>query len=478
MNIYRRIVWWYLATPVLLFCLFWYNCIIGFPLFYGLLFAVDYASQYSDIPNNPNAIYRFPVFLKFLTVILTGLVAWGALTAGYWDWQIHRTQFYDLTRCYWPIGYNFKGSTYLFSYYLMFFIPPAAISRIIGLQWLQETVALWTFIGYGLVFWGYFSRSKNILEWLFLFFLLMTFCGWDAIGCLWRDGKWPTYAVHFINWNRTETNTNIIPFYWAPQHVIPAWLSGILLFRPELKTEDKARFSILLLALVAYWSPLVAIGLAVFILADLCPINALQSILQNKRVYVLSVCLVIPYYLYLSRDLSSVNHGWAIGEWSWFIRYYLQFIIFSFGVIITIVLLLSGLQLDRRYMLVSSAIVLVAPLYHFGTYNDFTMRGPMVGYYFLLASAGNGALNLLRRFRNSGRYKTRLIAASMALMISSVAPLYDTIPVVKSIMVRNVMPPYDTGVMDLLEKDDLRFERLVPITHTKKTLLRPIEVCQ
>jgi len=483
MFLYRRILWWYLATPVLLFLLSWYDSALGIPLFLCLLFAVDYASQYSDIKDDHRSQYRFSLFLKILTITLAVLVAWGSLATNYWDWNKHRPLFYDLARCHWPISYDMDGTSYLLSYYLMYYLPPTMMTKAFGLKWLPEIAQVWTLMGYGLVLWGYFGRSRTMIEWLFLFLLLMTFSGWDILGAHWKYGKWPPYAVDFMNWNSTETSGSIYLFYYIPQHVIPAWLGGILLFRPELKAQDRVRFGSLLLALVAYWSPMVAIGLSAFILADLLSMDTVKTLIENKRMHFLSLCLVMPYYLYLSRSLSGIENSWTpISMGIWFKPYYLYFLFFSLTVIFAITLLLAGRQLNGRYLLVSLFILLLAPLYHFGAYNDLTMRGPMAEYYFLLASAGDGALNLLRRLRHAEiplkPAMARLIVAVLCLMVSSVGPVYMTIPVIGAILHLDFFAPMSEGVQKIWGEDRLRNQLIVPITPVKTVLLRDTEMCE
>lgn len=475
MWLYRRIIWWYLAAPVLLFLLQWYNHIIGFPLFCALLFGVDYVSQYSD--SKDGARYKTNYFLLIPTIILTILVTWGALSANLYDWQKHRSLFYDLTQCLWPIGYVWNDLEYVMAYYVMYYLPSALVAKALGLQWLPQTVALWTVIGYGLVFWGYFSRSKNVTEWLVLFFILFSFGGWDILGWYFKHGQWPQFPEHLVAWNGLETNSNAYIFYWVPQHAIPAWLAGILLFRPEFTAQDRVRFGTLLLALVTYWSPLVGIGLFFFIAADVLSLNPFKAFMKNKIMFLMSFALVVPYYFYLHRKLASVYNTWTFYNWELFVPYYLNFLFFTVLIVFLVVGLLCGFRENRKYLLVCLCVLLISPLYCFGNVNDLAMRAPMTQYFFLLLIAGDGALKRLRKGFNGRHGVARTAVAAGILLISMASPINESVYPLRAIMDLRFFDQVPHGLMRLYANDDARYQYMSNITPLKSALMEDVELC-
>jgi hypothetical protein len=489
MWLYRRIVWWYLAAPVFLFLLRWYNHAIGFPLFCALLFLVDHVSRYSDLKNGDGTPYRYKVNVRLMipTALLTILVAWGGLGANYYDWQKHRALFYDLTMCDWPVGYVWWDLEYLMSYYLMYYLPPAAVASLLGLQWLHHVVEVWTVFGYGLVFFGFFSRSRTLAEWLLLCFVLFAFAGWDVVGWRWRHWEWPAFPEHLVQWNGLETGSNLSIFFWVPQHAIAAWLSGMLLFQPQLSSAQRARFGALLLALVAHWSPLVAVGLCFFVALDAVyalkehRFNPFPVIRSNAPMLLMSLALVAPFYLYLTRDMSNVYHTWTFYNWDEFVPYYLGFFFATVFILFLSVYLLAGVRNDERYLNLCAVILLLSPLYCFGTVNDLAMRGPMVAYFFLLWTASGGALELWRGFAADGvgcdRRLARASVALAVLLVSMVTTVNEAYWPALAIKEGRWFSPVKGGILGLYREDDARYQYLSRITREKTALMEPITLC-
>lgn len=481
MNLYRRLIWWYLSLPVFIFLLSWNSHIIGMPLFCGLLFAVEHVAQFSDIKKNSQINNQFNVGLIVLTVILAVLVTWLTIVGNFSDWWKHRAIFFDLSRCEWPVNYEFNAIRHQLSFYLMYYIPPAIIAKVIGLQWLSLAVIIWTMIGYGLIFFGYFYRSRTIIEWFILLFLLVSFGGWDVLGWLWITGHWPPFGQHLATWNVFQSSSNISVFYWVPQHVIPAWLSGVLLFHPSLQSHEKVRFGSLLVVLVAYWSPLVAIGLVFFIILDIFSLVGIRAMLNSSIIYFFSICLIIPYYLYLSRDASLLNSGWSWRSGIDFQSYYLEFIFFTIAVLFVIVMVLVGRRVNYQYLMLTLALLLLAPFYRLGVFFDLTMRGPLVAYVYLSMAAGDGALNLLRSCGTADRKGKqgmgRLTLAILLLIPSGVTGLYDSIPGINALRYHSTFPEYTDGVRTSIESSGYQYQYVVPATPIKNKILLDSDVC-
>ncbi len=470
MALYHRLIWWYLAAPVILFLLGWYTPLIAVPVSCATMWAVWQVSRYPDASGAP----AFPKRLTLLTLGFMVLLTWISMLRTNGDWLEHRAIFYDLARCHWPVGYQFDAKDVMLDYHLVYFSPSAWVASLIGMAWLPQAVFAWTSAGFGLIFWGYFRRSQTIAEWCVLCFFLIAFGGWDIFGYYLKHNAWPPEDTHVTWWSPLETSSNIILFYWVPQHVIPAWLAGLLLFRPQLKTQDRVRFGAFLLALVACWSPLVAIGLAVFVVIDFLSVNPFKAVLRHFFVYLVSVCLVGTYFVYIARDPASVVHGWSMLIGDKFLRYYVYFAVLQLAVIFAIVLLFVDKKKHQRNLLVCYVVLLLAPQYDLGVAYDLTMRGPMVEYFFLLLVTGDGALRWLRE-RNFGWL--HVIAAGTLLLPASVAPLYDTWTALKHTKDGVLTPPFNEGIERIFADSGLKYQYIATVTPAKKMFLRNVTVC-
>ncbi len=472
--LYNRLVWWYLAAPVMIFLLRWVAPWIGFPLFCGLVFAVDYASMQSESPDDPAK--KFPWHLLWLTLGVAFVVCHGAYAVNYFDWWKHRGVYLDLARCEWPIQYDFNGYVFLFSYYFMYYLLAGTIAPFFDPQIWQHVAEATGLLGYGLVIWGYFSRSRTLPEWVALLALFIAYGAWDAVGVLVRDGQMLPWITHFVNWNGTEATSNVAMFYWVPQHVVPAWLGARMMFNRGLTLEQRLRFSPLLAALVGYWSPLVACGLVPFMIADWVSGNTFRALWRNKKICLFSVALMVPFAVYIARDSSAMMYGWAWNNRDYFVQYYGYFLLFNMVPMVGLMVLMGGWGISQRFLLVAIGLALVSPLYHFGIYNDLTMRLPMVSYYFMLVATGDGAIALLRD-KAALQRKCRLWLAAGALCISSIGPLYDAIPANRAVMVGALSMPLDVALQRVIRPGDLRSQYVSEITPAKEAVLRPLKTC-
>jgi hypothetical protein len=468
------LLWWYMAFPILLFAAGWFVPVVGGPLVLGVAWTMSVLPQVKPAQNIPRQCLA-------LTLAFAVAITWLTIANRFPDWEKHRALFLDLFRCAWPVYYDKDNAKQLLAFYLPYYLPPTLASGFSDSTYsLGVAVGLWTLLGYAIVFCAYFRRAMNAREWLGLCVLLLLFGVWQFIDPIgdWRD---QTPEAFFLSRYIVQASAGLIAFLWVPQHTLAAWLCGLLLV--SMHDWQKLRYGGLLAAFAAYWSPLVALGLAPFLAFDYA--SALRRgkwRLIIHRHNLIALALVVPYELYLTRDPYMVPHGW---NWDHMADFWLSYAWFFFRATLAmsaLTLVLNPAQLRQPYFYIAVAIMLLAPLYRLGLWHDSTMRLPMVSYFYLLWAAGEGLLRDLRRVDPAPREKrarmARLAVAALLLVPRVNVVRTDLESGFHDALRRSPFERYVRGLqVDMFRYPLIISQYVVPMDMGKEVVMRPAGIC-
>jgi hypothetical protein len=428
----RSVTTIYLLIPALLFGLYWLR--FPFSLISTLLVAVIILSAALDLKQ---AIVDFQqgtkldslnqrkdrfftiiclaVLLITLWLLFSGVGGFGHQNA---DYKASNALFKDLITQGWPPTLFAGDSQKPIVYYVAYYLPAAAVGKLLG--WVPANLVLfiWTLIGSMLAFSWFWRHSRISIKGKTsrIIGLVIVFClagGLDYFGYYILKEKVFDLANHIDVWaGYFQYSSNTTLMFWVPQQAIAGWLL-ISMIIDNIKTIQDVRYLWAVASACIIWSPFSVLGsfpyLFLALLTYLNPENrkfllnrpALLSIFASlwigitHSLYILSNQFKFPAGLMLSmveNDLRYIQHLIAF----WFVEY---------GLVAFIVLLFLALgtriprsqlvnksdslrekwfgALEQEYnlkpihfylFLLSVVILTILPLFTMGNNNDLVMR--------------------------------------------------------------------------------------------------------
>ncbi len=231
----NKIVYLYLALPVIVFMLTWIRPSIGIPAALLVGFAAYLATKKADICS---------MKLSRCTIIITIAIAFAwcffAGQGGFWyqsDDHIYRNAiFRDLVNYSWPVVYG--EHDVLMNYYIGYWLVPALFGKF-ALFIFHNAVVAWLIAKIALLLWSTISITLcflllvNILQVKYkrqfyiaiLFFIL--FSGLDIVGIYLTNG---TAGLHLEWWaKRYQYSSFTTCLFWVFNQAVPAWIATLLL---------------------------------------------------------------------------------------------------------------------------------------------------------------------------------------------------------------------------------------------------------
>lgn len=401
----------YLFVPHLIFILGWVQLGIAIPATATLLF-LGYKVVKST--QNDNAISETITLSKSQALYLFAfsllLVAFAGIGELVWqrdDFFKHNLIFSDLLRSNWPVIYPETQEPAMLTYYLGWYMVPAALGKLGGVWVTAFTSFLWTASGIVLLF----LWLKAVLK-TNSFILWGVFLGISGFEFLWVAGHYVYYLFTYypqygllallkgtFTYTRSELitpyfNQNIpsffVGFLSAPQHVVPGFLASAAMVY-IIVNKLSFKYSAAITSLMLFWSPLVTIGLIPFAVYHLY-IDRRQLFQNNRWVYYLFSAIILFFsisYLLAHRPLPA-HHSvfvWQIGGKSWIV-YTIAFIALKFG-LIYLYLFFKNKKLDfiglyKPIALVSLCVLVALSFYKLGAYNDLIARASIPAYFIML----------------------------------------------------------------------------------------------
>lgn len=232
----------YLLLPFLLFAAGWMKNIIWIPVVLLLLYCYVKACQDTPAMWWPE-LTRENLF-KFL--VICAVIAFWVYCSGIGrfvyqnDDHPYRNGIFELlVYADWPIknsvaaGGTFPAGATITSliYYIGFWLPSAAVGKVLGIEAGYYFQAVWAFAGILMVYYFICAHKKKLILWPLL--VLILFGGLDVIGCYLRYPDFQTFYLfgheHMEWWSEPYQYSNVtVQLFWVFNQAIPAWLATIL----------------------------------------------------------------------------------------------------------------------------------------------------------------------------------------------------------------------------------------------------------
>lgn len=423
----------WLGLPLLQFSLFWLQWIPAL-LFTGLWGAALWhtARHGPELNTAHNTTNDSPPWMA-----LALLLAWVYLSGagGYGlqkdDYILHTSRLVDLVTHAWPVHFIGEGRWYtdphfgpdytLMVQYSAYYLPAAFIGKWLGQAAAFEAIHLWTLLGTWLA-WRWLMQLSGLYKPALVALILIFFAGWDAV-VEWQNivatvqavshlpmwhwpFDWAAFAPHapllepnFLDfWPTSQLKTTYFfghypstsaQLFWAPHQTLAGWLTVSVLACAW--REQRAAVFCFCYALLALWSPMNLIALALF---PLCFVlrhgwHSVQASLSwQNAVAGSSILLVLGLYYTSASALSNPGVGWLWQNPDLQWRGVGAFHLMTWGVY-TVAIIASSLHrlpaASRQLLWVLCASLLLLPLYRYGEYSDLVTRGSASLMFLLLA---------------------------------------------------------------------------------------------
>lgn len=325
------------------------------------------------------------VFTAALAAVLVVISGAGGYCAQAGDWTKHMAMLHDLTNQPWPVRYPATSAYPHLSflvYYIAYYLPAAAVGKLLGPQAAVFALMGWTFGGLLLVA-GWLRRLLGRYRWpIFVAWFLLG--GMHVVGAfinpechaagMWRMSWWAKFAQY---------SSNLVLVYWVPQHALGGWL-GTFLVMDTLERGERLPKAVLALALTGLWSPFVMIGLAPFVLCGAVWHGWRRLCGFSSLVPAMLLSLVAAIYLSSvgtkAKDMG-LEFAWDYYDPWVFWKFHIEFIVLEVGAFV--LLALQHFQRrdgsvvkdwNSRWLVCSLCVLSVLSFFHMGSRNDFVTR--------------------------------------------------------------------------------------------------------
>ncbi len=366
----------YLALPFFGFFLGWYKSpwgeILAFIAAAGLLFALlktDYS--HADELWSQRQVYFVIIFTAVVWTLFGGA---GHFFYANFDWYFRDAVLRDLTLAQGPPGYGFmEQDPVVLRAPIAYFMPAAILGKIIGLEYADAFLWLWTACG-TVIFLALLPLPTRLsLRQILGLIIVVFFSGLDVIGMLLTNRELVEPGQHLEWWGWLfQYSSNTTQLFWVPNHALPAWIA-IAMFYRHWRDPSFAYYVPLTCAVLPLWSPFAAIGMAPFYL--LWFITQFRQVKWHPLTWLPAILILVATLPYLALSIhalpASLNMNSSGVGFSFYISLYLAFVIFEF----ILIWLLVYENADRALWFLTGVILLVLPLLRFGPGNDIVMRG-------------------------------------------------------------------------------------------------------
>ena len=295
-----------------------------------------------------------------------------------WDWEKHFAVMNTLVESSWPPVVDLNEETWFLRYCIAWYILPALLAKLFGLQFITLVTVIWTatglFIAMLLAFHN-ISKSPRLLKAVLIF---LVFSGLDIVGALLNNSlpalRYPQWPQTWVGWG--EMWPVLTGIAWIPQHLIGASI-GACLFLYNRRVA--LQYSGLIAALVFLWSPFCALGLlplGIWALAKEGYKTALT--LQNL---VVAPLILTPLIFYGIQGAQGVPFmlGWEFHKFT-----FSSYVIFCIVEFLLILSILYYAMPKQRFLIATLAVflTLLSLLVRDVTFNNLLMRGSMPAVWY------------------------------------------------------------------------------------------------
>jgi hypothetical protein len=381
----------YLLLPTLVFFAFFIRPEIGLPACGLLIYCLGSILVRTDFQFDKTDRVRL-LWFAFLAFVLAMLSGAGGLLYRNLDWEKHYALLNCLGSTPWPTRVVLEGQPpVVLRYSIGWYMLPALALKMTDLQVQDLLLSGWLAVGMTIFFWLISDLIPGKRGWLAGPALFMLFSGMDIIGIALGGYHSPT-PYHLEWWpGWMQYSSTMTDLLWVPQHAIPAWLATAIILR-QWQRPTCLDYLAALGCCVLLASPFAALGLIPFGLA-LCFRWGLRKTAFDWKVWAAVLLLGLPVAAYLTMGASTI-----VSTFIWkaphvqspqhpfsFPSYVLLMLL---EVVPFAVILFFSAREYRGLWIAATALLLLAPFYRIGTYNDFAMRAsiPALGLFAVLTA--------------------------------------------------------------------------------------------
>ncbi|HEY0524954.1 MAG TPA: hypothetical protein VGD08_16290, partial [Stellaceae bacterium] len=337
----------------------------------------------------------------------------------------------------WPLTYRMPTGEELLRAPLGYYLPAALAGKLGGVAVAQAALWAWTGLGLALTFAllrsivpGGGRKAFAIAATVFVVFGGLQFgvlFAWDALRGLDPTARWGASLEWWAGLFQYSGHMTLV--LWVPNHVLPAWLTTLLLLRHARRAEFYAGAAAPLAA-AAFWGPVSAAGAAVLYAVgwarlagsavDRAP--AFRAVVSLRNL-VAAPLLALPMAAYILSGAGSIPSGFLfhLRPAGMAAEHYAALLLV--GVLPWAIL--AALLLRSRFILAVTAMLCLLPFYVFGPSDEMTMRGGIAPLTVLAVAigialglpepTGAGSAAALRRGARGALAVCLVIAAAGAL---------------------------------------------------------------
>jgi hypothetical protein len=399
----------YLLLPNLLFLGAWFKPIIGLPVvllavlvWYSIVKNTERNAPKLDVPPivSPSLGQHIALAIIAMMICLFSGIG-GFVFQG--DFEKHYAMLHDLVYLDWPVIYQkSQGQEVSFhlNYYFAYFLPPAALAKILGAKTVDNLIIIWSAIGLYLSFLWFIklSKSQNII-WALCFLL---FLGGQDFLYAWLKLQVHSFTGDTLNATQIFEQeirtvcvfhntilrypTNFFAISWAPQHLIGGWLvSGLLL--DNYQNKGTQRYMVFFVSLLPLWSVFNAIGMLPIIFAGIYQNS--KKIFTWENSIGLLFFLVIFIFFAAHEQVSDKGPIWEYIAPAQLAFKWPIFILFEFGYITLFIYYFDFFNKYRIIFYISVITLIILPVYVIGNMNDLLMRAAVPSLFALYLIAYN-----------------------------------------------------------------------------------------
>ncbi len=403
--------------------------------------------------------WRPPYPGAVIAVVAIAGMAWAAMGGGSHfvyanpDWVVRDAVLADLTYSDWPPSYQYQdGAHYLLRSAIGFFLPVAALGKILGIEWLARLVFAWTAAGTVIFLLLLPLPSRVGGRLLAALAIVIFFSGMDLLGNIFLHGHWPIFPLRLEWWTRFSLTSFSGTLLWGPNHALPLWITAALFYR-HWKHRDFVPYLCLLLPVAPLMTPFVLPAMAPFLLllaADrirsgagfgrLSPLALLAGLLIGGLILRL---LTIDIDAIQTRKPLEEGITQAADGGLALLSDYLMFVLMEFGILALLLIPLLRHSIGLAWL--SVAVLLALPFFYFGPSNDLMLRVSVPPLMFLCI------LCVRELTDESQRVTTRHGLLIAILLIGANTPFNE---LWRAATFRRIPPDYSRSLIDT-QKDGL-----------------------
>jgi len=393
----------YLVLPLVLFAVGWLHWYLALPVVFLVLGCLIRTLR-EEKALEPQGMTWSEIAAFSILIIWVHLS--GACGLGHQsiDYVMHNGRLHDLISYSWPVRYAEVAHDWPMEYggernlvfYLSYYLPAAAIGKLLGFSTALKAQFLWLLLGVTIAFqwFRHFTRATHLPA---LALVLVVFGGWDIIGLWIAKGVDPDVAlfalgnppfIHNVDtWSYPIFASEVLRAYpantfqlfFAPHQIVAGWI--IVSLQAHLFFSERLGALGLVTALYALWSPLMLLAMLPFVIFLCIGLGHRKFVglltVENLLGAPIIVALFGCYYLAGGAGVVPGGLLWEeidlAGMWPRLLVLYAC----GWGVYFALVLPYAQTAPRPRRIWVASMglTLLVLPAYYYGECNDLMLRG-------------------------------------------------------------------------------------------------------